>query len=638
MAAFLLLIFLISASFIFLLSHNQQKTLTADLEKNGILLAEILAYQARLGVYSENKIILQGPIESLFQHRHILEAAVYNLEGTQIAGRKRGETIPPAVRQPANTDTVTFIKQVTDTLSPVVDHLEDRALVWAPVMSGTGLKPEKSLLMEGPIEESKDRLLGFVHIEIDKTDLKKQQALVFYKTLIIGLSFLFVGAIVTYFLSTRITRPLEQLTDGVKRFGDEGACGNLPVAVRNEVGNLAKAFQEMADALLKREAEKKELEQHLWQTQKMEAIGTLAGGIAHDFNNILGIIGGYTELALVEAGKGSRGERCLKEVVRASSRARDLVQQILTFSRQSGNERKPLQLSLTVKEVMKMLRATLPSTIAIRYHISTGLPAVLADPIQIHQVLMNLCTNAHHAMQEKGGTLEVTLSEAVIDREKEVPKVNLPSGKYQLLRVQDTGHGIPVDLLERVFDPFFTTKGLGKGTGLGLSVVHGIVKNHDGAVAIKSNVGEGTTIDVYFPSLEETARDDSLEFVKLPEGTERILLVDDESAIVAMAQQMLESLGYQVTARTSSVEALAAFHATPEKYDLVITDMTMPSMTGIDLAREILAVRSDMPIILCTGFSETVQEDKAKALGIREFVMKPVARHELARIIRSVLS
>ena len=472
---------------------------------------------------------------------------------------------------------------------------------------------------------------------IDKAELKYRYTAVLLKTTLIGLVFLCVGAFLTYVLASQIIRPLKLLTEGVKRFGEGGACGKLPSTSKNEIGKLAKAFKQMAGALVKREAEKKELEQHLWQTQKMEAIGTLAGGIAHDFNNILGIIGGYAELALIEAVEGTRGEKCLKEVMRACGRARDLVQQILTFSRQGGKERKPLQLSLTVKEVMKMLRATLPTTIAIRYDVSKNLPAVLADPIQIHQVVMNLCTNAFHAMQEKGGTLEVDLSEAVIDREHGISRVDLPSGKYQKLTIKDTGHGMSPEVMERMFDPFFTTKGLGKGTGLGLSVVHGIINNHEGAITVSSKVGEGTVFEVYFPSLEEVARDFDVSFVEPPTGTERILLVDDEEAIVSMGRQMLETLGYQVSARTSSVEALAAFRAQPDKFDLVITDMTMPTYTGVDLAREMLAIRQDIPIILCTGFSENIQEDKAKEIGIREFVMKPVARHEIAQIIRKVL-
>jgi CheY-like chemotaxis protein len=287
---------------------------------------------------------------------------------------------------------------------------------------------------------------------------------------------------------------------------------------------------------------------------------------------------------------------------------------------------------------MKMLRATLPTTIEVKYFVPKKLPAVVADPTQIHQVVMNLCTNASHAMRESGGTLEVSLEEVMVDDAMAGLVPDLVPGRYQRLKIQDTGHGMDHEVMERIFDPFFSTKEPGEGTGLGLSVVHGIVKKHGGSIDVSSTPGKGTTFDVYFPSIGDMEEMIVDEAVPLPTGTERILLVDDEAAMVEMGQQMLESLGYQVTAHTSSVEAAAAFKAQPDQFDLVMTDMTMPRMTGVDLSKIILKTRPDMPIVLCTGYSERIQEDTAKAMGIREFVLKPVILREIARILRRALA
>jgi CheY-like chemotaxis protein len=302
------------------------------------------------------------------------------------------------------------------------------------------------------------------------------------------------------------------------------------------------------------------------------------------------------------------------------------------------SEPKPLQIGFAVKEVMKMLRATLPTTIEVRYDVPKKLPAVVADPTQIHQVVMNLCTNASHAMRKTGGRLEVSLEEVMVDAATTALVPDLTQGRYQKLTVRDTGHGMPPEVVDRIFDPFFSTKEPGEGTGLGLSVVHGIVKKHGGGIDVTSTVGEGTTFEVYFPSIGEAEERPVDEVLPLPTGSERILLVDDEKAMVEMGRQMLESLGYKVTAQTSSVEALSDFKTRPDAFDLVMTDMTMPRMTGADLSQEILKTRPDIPIILCTGFSERIQEDSAKAIGIREFVLKPVVLRDIAHIIRRALA
>jgi len=382
----------------------------------------------------------------------------------------------------------------------------------------------------------------------------------------------------------------------------------------------------------------KKLEAQLQQAQKMEAIGTLAGGIAHDFNNILGAIIGYAELAKMKTPQESNVSGDLDQVITSGNRAVDLVQQILTVSRRQKKERRPMQLKYIVKEALKMLKATLPSTIEIKDDSSKDAGVINADPTQMHQVIMNLCTNAGHAMQENGGVLEVGIGKVQVGKEDSGSGyLGLPSGSYLSLTVSDTGHGIPRHVMDKIFDPYFTTKDTGEGTGLGLSVAMGIVKAHGGTITVYSESEKGTTFHVYLPLILEEERREKESDEPPPTGSERILFIDDEQALVELGGQMLERLGYKVVTKQSSIEALELFRAEPDRFDLVITDMTMPHMTGDKLARELMKIRPQIPIILCTGHSKKISEDKAKGLGIRAFVMKPILKRILAETVRKAL-
>ncbi len=396
-------------------------------------------------------------------------------------------------------------------------------------------------------------------------------------------------------------------------------------------------FRDISERL-RAQKEWETMQAQLRQAQKMEAIGTLAGGIAHDFNNILGAIMGYTELALIEISEGDPLRGHLQQVQRASRRAKELVAHILAFSRQSELTRKPVELSPIIKEALKMLRASLPTTIEIRQNIGSDLGKIMADPTQIHQVLMNLCTNAAHAMSEKGGVLEVGLSREILQDEFILKAYNIPSGEYLCLSVRDTGSGINDAVLPRIFDPFFTTKKRGEGTGMGLSVVHGIVSSHDGGIRVQGNPGEGSCFELFFPIIAAPPEEmESIICKSPPTGTECILLVDDEPTLIELGQKALSYLGYAVVTSKSSMEALDLFRSQPQKFDLIITDYTMPDMTGTALAKKILELRPDIPIILCTGFSEKISEEKVKAMGIRGYIMKPVSIHNLANICRRIL-
>jgi len=381
----------------------------------------------------------------------------------------------------------------------------------------------------------------------------------------------------------------------------------------------------------------KKFEAQLQQSQKLLSLGTLAGGIAHDLNNLLFPIFGFVDMMLQDTLEDSPYQRPLNEVLTAAKRARDLVKQILTFSRQADQELKPVQVQLVLKEVLKLSSSMLPSTIDIKQNIGNDCGFVMADPTQLHQIVMNLVTNAYHAMQDAGGELEVSLKEVDLDVGDLQDPAMIP-GRYICLTVADTGIGIEQPVLNQIFDPYFTTKEKDKGTGLGLSVVHGIVKGYRGDIRVYSEPGKGTVFHVYLPkTITEVEAKETEDIKPIQKGTEQILIVDDEDSTVRMEKQMLEQLGYHVTARTSSIEALEAFRAAPDKFDLVITDMTMPNMTGVELAKEILNIRSNIPIVICTGFSEQMSKDTTKAMGISGFVMKPVLMGEVAKKIREVL-
>ena len=380
------------------------------------------------------------------------------------------------------------------------------------------------------------------------------------------------------------------------------------------------------------------LEKELRQAQKMEAIGTLAAGIAHDFNNILTAIVGFTQMALFKIPEDNPGRQDMEKVLASSSRATDLVRRILAFSRQSDQGRKTVHLVPIIDEVMKLLRSSLPTTIEIRRvsAIARDRDQMIADPTQLHQVVMNLCTNAAHAMRAGGGTLSIELGEVEIDASLVTRYRNLTPGPYLRLTVSDTGHGIDPAVMERIFDPYFTTKKPGEGTGMGLAMVQGIVKSHGGAVTVYSEVGQGTTFQVFLPMIAGDVEQVKAAPEPVPRGHERILFVDDEQVLVELGRDMLESLGYTVTITTSSLDALALFRDRTGDFDLIVTDLTMPGLTGKMLAKEILAIRPDTPILLCTGFSESIRGKQLES-GIRDVLMKPYQLAILAKMVRNVL-
>ncbi len=409
---------------------------------------------------------------------------------------------------------------------------------------------------------------------------------------------------------------------------------------RDKYGNVQQTHCVFQDITQQQQNEDKikKIAAQLQQAQKMEAIGILAGGIAHDFNNILFPIFGYTQMLMDDLPDDSPFRDSLDEILAASMRARDLVKQILTFSRQGNGELQPIQMQVIVKEALKLIRSSIPKVIEIKQDIQSDCGLIKADPTHIHQILMNLTTNAYHAMEETGGIIDVKVQEVTLGG-NEWADENLQPGKYALLSISDNGCGIPHPQLDKIFEPYFTTKEKDKGTGLGLSIVYGIVKEYKGDIKVYSGVGKGTTFHIYLPLMEKISPQVSADTIPeiVPRGSERVLLVDDEIPILNLQKQMLERLGYRVTERSSSMEALRVFSTNPDGFDLVITDMTMPNMTGDNLAKELASMRPDIPIIICTGFSERMNKDLAQKMGIKGFLMKPVIKSVMAEEVRRIL-
>ncbi len=447
-----------------------------------------------------------------------------------------------------------------------------------------------------------------------------------------------------------ILKPIHQFRLGTQIIGKGDLKHKINIHSKDEIGELSNAFDEMTQQLNKTkvsrdnleneiferkatEEKNKELAAQLLQMQKLETIGTLAGGIAHDFNNILYPIIGFTELSMMETPENHPIKDNLENILKGALRARDLVKQILAFSSQKDTEQKPILLKPVIQEALKLIRSTISSNIEIIQDLYDDSDYVLANPTEIHEIVMNLCTNAYHAMEERGGTIEISLN-----RSESIPDLKLSNEEYCCLKISDTGSGISPQIMSNIFDPYFTTKELGKGSGLGLSIIHGIIKKCSGGIFVKSEPEKGAIFSVYLPITSEiNVIDEKIKQLPNPIGKESILFVDDEEAIVKLCLRLLESHSYQVTGKTSSIEALALFKDAPDSFDLVITDMAMPKMVGIEFAKELIEIRPDIPIIICTGFSDKLNANIARKIGIKDYIKKPILTTELTLKVRTVL-
>ncbi len=624
---FLLVASLIAISIItisvFLLSILHD-TMQQDFKEKGLILAREFSQRIAEELLIEDTILLQKQVSQLLIKDELLYAVLYEGKGLRLLHISTFE----------NDDQGFFLKG----LKP--ESKTRRLLIGAEIKI-------KTLDICVPVHYEKD-IIGWLQIGIslEKIDTEVKKRIITLSLFVIGLTL--VGLFASFIFARSLTKPINKLLLGVNRIGQGDLSYKVNLQRVDEIGALASAINNMSnelqqkttsiDKLNKEIKEREKAEDHLRQSQKMEAVGTLASGIAHDFNNILSIILCNTELTMDDIRGNNEAHNNLQQIITACLRAKEMVRQILTFSRQENQELRPIKIDDAVKSSMHLLRASIPTTIEIRYDISSQIDTIMADPTQLNQILLNLCTNAAHAMQEGGGILEIVLKSENIDEEIASQYQDLSQGDYVKLSVSDTGHGIPPEIIEKVFDPYYTTKEVGKGTGMGLALVHGIVKSHNGSIYVSSEAGKGTMFEIYFPVIKtEKFTKDIKDFESVPTGNDRILIVDDEEDLINIETRMLEGLGYNVTAKTSSVEALNVFAFDPEKFDLVITDMTMPNMDGEKLSKKLIEIRPDIPIIICTGYSENIDKIKAKSIGIRAYVMKPVGKRSLAQTIRKVL-
>jgi signal transduction histidine kinase/ActR/RegA family two-component response regulator len=427
-----------------------------------------------------------------------------------------------------------------------------------------------------------------------------------------------------------------KLTDLSKKKEVNRILANLETKA-SQLQEKIKEQKSLREALKQAEAEKRLLQEQLRQMKKMETIGKQAEGIVHDFNNIITVIIGYTDLTLGLVPKGSTEEKNLKRVMAASNRAKEMAKQVLTFSRNGDNDKKPLWLNEELGEALKLIRSTMHANIKLREYIVRTSNPVMADKYELQQIILNICSNANHAMKEKGGVLTVSLKEVQLEPDA-MDGIYLRPGYYSHLTISDTGHGIDPGILHRIFDPYFTTKRKGEGVGIGLDMVYRIIKSYRGDITVYSEPGKGTTFHIFLPGVrqEEKKHKTDIELSKNGAG-ERILFVDDDPTLAAMGERLLEKLGYNVEVSTQSREAFEAFYQDPHRFDIVVSDYIMPDMTGLQLARKIKEIRADIPIIICTGFSESVNKRNFKSLGIDGFFMKPILISKLAQLVRKLL-
>lgn len=457
------------------------------------------------------------------------------------------------------------------------------------------------------------------------------------RTLFIAAIALFLGAVLSIILARVISAPIKALVEQTKIIGSGNFEQKIVYKSKDILGQLADAFNEMVSDLKIKQQKIIDSEARLQQAQKMESIGTLAGGIAHDFNNILSGIFGYSHLAQVNIDQPEKALRHIDQILKGAKRAADLVQQILTFSRQTEYQMHPFIISMEVNDALKLIRSSIPSTIEIIKNIDSK-SMVLADPIKIHQLVMNLCTNAYHAMRKTGGRLTVSLTDIDFSQPKELEGKEILPGQYVRLEVRDTGMGMDKKTLKKAFDPYYTTKGLGHGTGLGLALVKAIVDEHDGFLAVDSTPEKGTCFHVYFPIIKDEVkhRIPQVKRESLLMGDETVMVVDDEEAIRQSCGALFIQYGYQVRLFENGRAALEAFKKESSQFDLIITDMTMPGLTGDKLAEEVLKIKPDMPIILCSGFSDIMSEARAAEIGIRKYVQKPIENRDLMILVREL--
>lgn len=631
---FTIFIFIISISFTSIFFHQQRKTLTENMSNEGMLLARLMAYNSKLGVFAESEGLLTEAVTGIFQHEEVLHVTILNADGKPLfeqsnkhSGKSSKVEIP---------DWNTKLGQIQRIATPSSFEGEDIFECWAPVVSTSSSMSAESLFIASHTP-GKENTIGFIRIIIDKTPLKKKLDKLLLTSVLLALFFLLLGTGITYLIVRGITKPLNKLTEGIKSLELGGKFEPVLVETGDEIGRLAAAFNNMAESLQKRETEKEQLAEELRQAQKMEAIGTLAGGVAHDFNNILTAIIGFGTLLQRSLKTDNPFRVYVDQILTASDRATTLVQRLLAFGRKQIINPKPSNLNDIVRSIEKLLTRLISEDIEFRVILADYPIVSRVDSGQVDQILMNLVTNARDAMPN-GGTLTISTGRDYLDGSSFGPAPQDKPGWYGWISVTDTGTGMDEKTCERVFDPFFTTKEVGKGTGLGLSMVYGIIKQHDGFIEVDSEQGMGTSFKLCLPLVESNEQLDSLETNAPPRGNrETILIAEDDKAVRKLSKHVLERNGYSVIEAIDGADAVKRFSEHQKKIDLVLLDVVMPKKNGQTAYEEMQTIQPDVRALFISGYTKDIINRKGILDEKINFIAKPVKPDELLSKVQEVL-
>ncbi len=638
---FAVLIIVVSTVFATFFIHHQRKSLTEAMISEGHLLARMLAYNSRLGVFSENEILLRDPLEGIIQHEGVLLAEVYTADGKLLKEVDRDSSAmsqrPPSLSPQAQK---VIFATVTKTNTSLFQEGSDHFEFWAPVISTSqsAFGGDESLYFESKPAQPSELTIGFVRVAIDRTLFTSRLHSLILKSALIAFGFLLVGSAILYLVVQKIIEPFSRLTEGVKAQGSEGKLSKLAVESQDEIGRLAMAFNTMVESLAKRELEKQLLEEQLRHAQKMDAIGTLAGGIAHDFNNFLTAIIGYANLLQLNLPQPGESRGYADQIRAAAERAANLTQRLLAFGRKQAVHPRPFNLNEQIITLGKLLTTLIGEDVEFCIELQKGNLLIMADPGQIDQILINLATNARDAMP-RGGKLTITTNTTELDDEAAKQHENVSAGSYARLTVTDTGIGLDENIRERIFDPFFTTKEVGKGTGLGLSMVYGIVKQHQGYIEVESAPDKGASFSIYIPLIETMLEPVKRPAPLMPKGNfETVLVAEDDFIVRAYTREVLEKHNYHVIEAADGIEAVARFVDNKDLISVVLLDVIMPKMNGKEVFEEINVIRPGIKTLFTSGYTYDIINRKGVHDKDINFVAKPVQADDLLLKLREVLS
>lgn len=631
-------IIVMTSVFVGFFLQYEQNDHRAVLIKKGESLLGTLAHNSRLGIFSENKGLLTDPVAGILQDTEVAAAYVFALDGNMLISQEKIlKNIPEANISGRAEDVMLTLKKLRE--SPHTYYTESPIILdfWAPVSIGR-VNAEESLFSDGSsVLPTEGRTIGFVRILIDKTTLKQELRRLLFKNLVIGIVFLISSLGISFVVVRSITRPLNRLTTAVLNFGAKGSVEKVDIETEDEIGSLAKAFNEMTEALSKRQLEKDQLEVHLRHSQKQEAVGQLAGGVAHDFNNILTAIISYGTVLQMKLEAEDPLRQTTERILAAAGRAAVLTQSLLAFSRKQPVNLRALDLNELIRKGEKLLARLIREDIEFKVHLASEALIVMGDPGQIEQVLMNLITNARDAMPE-GGILSIDTKVTMIDSEFASKHGYGDPGRYALMTVSDTGIGMDKEVQAKIFEPFFTTKEVGKGTGLGLAIVYGIIKQHKGFINVYSEPGVGTTFNIYLPAVKSDIEKMEQAEAQPPRGgTETILLAEDDEEVRNITRTFFEEFGYKVISAKDGVDAINKFTENRDNIKLAILDVIMPRKNGKEVYDRIISEKPNMKVLFVSGYTADIINEKGLLHEGLEFMSKPVSPAALLKKVREVL-